>query len=120
MLHRQPADDADPVQHRHPQIEQDRVRLVLGHQLQRLLAIGGRPDHVDIGQPAEQQDQALAHAGLVISDNHAQRRTPRPAGSTRASGSTRSTRSTRARRTSRAHDATLRTPGRGSSAVTTH
>jgi len=90
---------------------------VLGHQLQRLLAVGGRPYHVDIGQPAEQQDQALAHAGLVISDNHAQRRTPRPTGITRA---TASTRSTRARRTSRAHDATLRTPGRGSSAVTTH
>ena len=56
------------------QVKQDRVWLVLGYQPQCLLAVRGRADHVNARQPAEQQDQALAHAGLIVRDNDAQRR----------------------------------------------
>jgi hypothetical protein len=80
------------------QVEQDRVGLVLGHEPQRLLPVGGGTDHLDVVVPAEQQDQALAHARLVIGDDDAQR-----------SGG----RGTR-------HDAMLSGLWRGSSAVTTH
>src|SRR5262252_4302238 len=74
MLGGQPADGADAVQDRHVQVEQDRVGLMLGHKFKGLLPIRGGADHLDAGQPAEQQHQALAHAGLVISDDDAQRR----------------------------------------------
>jgi RNA polymerase sigma factor (sigma-70 family) len=57
----------------HVQVEQDRVGLVFGDQLQRLLPVRGGTDHVDVGQAAEQQDEALAHAALVIGDDDAQR-----------------------------------------------
>jgi len=50
------------------QVEQDRVGLLLGHQGQRLLAVRGGADHVDAGQSAEQEHQALADAGLVVGD----------------------------------------------------
>ena len=73
MLGDEPAGGADAVEHRHVQVEQDRVGLVLGHQLQRLFAVRGRADHVDAGQAAEQQDKALADAGLVVGDDEAQR-----------------------------------------------
>ena len=73
MLGREPASGADAVKHGHVQVEQDRVGLVLGHQFKRLLAVGGGADHVNARQPAEQQDQTLADAGLVIGDDDAQR-----------------------------------------------
>ena len=56
------------------QVEQDRVGPVLGYEPERLLAVRGRADHVDAREPAEEQDQALAHAGLIVRDNDAQRR----------------------------------------------
>jgi len=68
MLGDEAAGGADAVEHGHVQVEQDRVGLVLGHQGQGLLAVGGGADHVDAGQPAQQQDQALADAGLVVGD----------------------------------------------------
>ena len=77
VLGGQPADGADAVQDGHVQVEQDRVGLVLGHEVQRLLPVRGGADHLDVGQPVEQQDQALAHAGLVIGDDDAQRRPSR-------------------------------------------
>ena len=55
------------------QIEQDRVGLLLGHQGQRLFAVRGGADHLDAGQAAEQQDQSLADAGLVVGDDDPQR-----------------------------------------------
>ena len=55
------------------QVEQDRVGLVLGHQFQRLFAVRGGANHVDAGQTAEQQDQALPDAGLVVGDDDPQR-----------------------------------------------
>src|ERR1700733_9236553 len=73
MLGGEPAGCADAVKHGHVQVEQDRVGPVLGHQLQRLLAVRGGADHVDAGQAAEQQDQALADAGLGVGDDEAQR-----------------------------------------------
>ncbi len=73
VLGDQAAGGADAVQHRHVQVEQDRVRAVLGHLGDGLLAVGGRPDHLDAGQAAQQQDQALAHAGLVVGDDQAER-----------------------------------------------
>jgi len=76
MLGRQPAGSGDAVKHRHVQVEEDGVGLVLGHKLKRLLPVRGGADHVDAGQPAEQQDEALADAGLVVGDHHAQRRRP--------------------------------------------
>ena len=55
------------------QIEQDRIGLVFSHQFQRLFAVRGGAHHVDAGQAAEQQDQALADAGLVVGDDDPQR-----------------------------------------------
>ena len=78
------AGGADAVKHGHVQVEQDRVGLVLGHQVERLLAVGGGADHVDAGQPAEQQDQTLADAGLVVGDDDAQRPGRRSSGGHRA------------------------------------
>ncbi len=48
------------------------LELLLGHQGQRLGAVRGGADHVDAGQSAKQQDQALADAGLVVGDDDAQ------------------------------------------------
>src|SRR6202046_1658967 len=69
MLGDEAAGGADAVEHRHVQVEQDRVGLVLGHQGQGLLAVGGGADHVDAGQPAQQQDPALTNAGLGGGDD---------------------------------------------------
>ena len=55
------------------QVEQDRVGMVLGHKRDCLLPVRGGADHLDAGQPAEQQHQALTHAGLVVGDDDAQR-----------------------------------------------
>ena len=73
MLGDQAAGGADAVQYGHVQVEQDGVGVMRGHLGQRLLTVGGRPDHLDAGQAAQQQDQALAHAGLVVGDDHAER-----------------------------------------------
>ena len=63
------------------QVEEDRIGLVFGHQVKRLLPVRGGADHVDAGEPAEQQDEAFADTGLVVGDDHAQRRGPgEPAG----------------------------------------
>jgi hypothetical protein len=54
VLGGQPPGGRDAVEDRHPQVEQDRVRPVRGDLLHRLLAVGGRADHLDVGQPTEQ------------------------------------------------------------------
>jgi hypothetical protein len=76
VLGREPAGGADAVQDGHVQVKQDRVGPVLGHKLQRMLPIRRGADHVDTREPAEQQDEAFADAGLVVSDDDAQRRGP--------------------------------------------
>ena len=62
------------------QVEQDRVGVVLGHEVQGLLPVRGGADHLDVGYRVEQQDEALAHAGLIIGDDEAQRRPRRRGG----------------------------------------
>ena len=56
------------------QVEEDRVGLVPGDELDRLLPVRGGRHDLDARQPAEQQDQALADAGLVVGHDDAQRR----------------------------------------------
>src|SRR5262249_51188757 len=72
LLGHEPPGCADAVEHGHVQVKQDRVGLVLGYQVQRLLAVRSGADHVNAGQPAEQQYQALADAGLIVGDDDAQ------------------------------------------------
>ena len=98
VLGGQPADGADAVQDGHVQVEQDRVGVVLGHEVQGLLPVRGGADHLDVGYRVEQQDEALAHAGLIIGDDEAQR-CPRRRGG---------------------HEAMVSGWRRGSSAVTIH
>jgi hypothetical protein len=44
---------------------------VLGHEVDGLPAVGGGGDDLDAGQEPEEQDEALADTGLVVSDWHA-------------------------------------------------
>jgi hypothetical protein len=100
VLGGQPTGSTDAVQDGHVQVEQDRIGFMLSHEFQRLLPVPGGADHLDVAQPAEQQDEALTHAGLVISDDDAQRH----ASQMRGAG----------------HDAMFSGCWRGSSAVTIH
>ena len=116
MLGDEAAGGADAVEHGHVQVEQDRVGLVLGHQRQGLLAVGGGADHVDAGQPAEQQDQALADAGLVVGDDDAQR----TVGGHRAAGRRAAGHRAAAPGGAGGDPAFMSTDASGSSAVTAH
>ena len=46
---------------------------MFSHLVQRLLPVRGGANHVDAGEPAEQQDEAFADAGLVVGHDDAQR-----------------------------------------------
>jgi hypothetical protein len=59
VLGGQPAGGADAVQDGHVQVEQDRIGLMLGHELQRLLPVRGGANHLDVGEATEQQHKAL-------------------------------------------------------------
>jgi len=59
---------ADPVQHRHPEIHQDHVRLLVLGEVHRLLPVGGRPDHLDVRGGREELLQPLPDDGVVVHD----------------------------------------------------
>jgi hypothetical protein len=67
----QAAGGLHPVYPGHPQVHQDHVRPELGGEGQRLLAVRGGADHLDVGQQAEQHGQAFADDALVIGGQHA-------------------------------------------------
>ena len=69
MLTGKPARGLDAVEHRHVQVEQDRVGTGLADDLQGLLAVGGRTDHLYVGQQVEQHDESFPHARLVVGDD---------------------------------------------------
>jgi hypothetical protein len=54
VLGGQPAGRADAVEDGHVQVEQDRVGIVRGHQVQGLLPVRGGACHLDAGQATEQ------------------------------------------------------------------
>ena len=72
MLASQSLGRADAVEHRHVQVEQDRVGLVLGDGGERLLAVGDGGDDLEIGDHIEHHLQPLADDRLVVGDHDPQ------------------------------------------------
>ena len=62
----EPLDRLDAVHARHPQVHQHDVRVVLGGERQRLLAVGGGADELDAVEQAEQRAQAFTDDALVV------------------------------------------------------
>jgi hypothetical protein len=72
MLARQPLGRADAVEHRHVQVEEDRVGLVLGDRGERLLTVGDRGDDLEVGHHVEHHLQPLADDRLIVCDHDSQ------------------------------------------------
>ena len=64
----QPPDRLDAVHPRHPQVHQHDIRVVLGGERERLLAVGRGGHQLDPVEQPEQRAQALAHDALVIGE----------------------------------------------------
>src|SRR5207244_8840074 len=63
--------DADAVETRHAEVEQDDVGLLALDDLQRLHTVDGLASDDDVGREAEEAAQALADDGLVFDDANA-------------------------------------------------
>ena len=58
----------DPVELRHPDVHQDHVRLELGRQAHRLVAVLGLADDLEIVASLDDQPEAAADERLVVGD----------------------------------------------------
>ena len=74
VLGADPGGRGDPVDDGHGKVHQHHVGVQLGGQGDGLFAVGGGADDLDAGGQAEQGDQAFPDRGLVVGDQHPQRR----------------------------------------------
>jgi hypothetical protein len=63
-----PARRLDAVDARHLEVHEHDVRLAVEGQVDRLLAVGGHADHLDVGHAGEQAVQARAYEVVVVDD----------------------------------------------------
>jgi hypothetical protein len=59
----------DTVELRHVKVDQCRIGMVLGDEVEGLEAIGGGSDNADIGEQVEHNGQYIAHRGLIVGDD---------------------------------------------------
>ena len=61
----------DAVHHRHLDVDQDDVRVQLAHRLDRLAAVAGLADHLEVVLGLEHQLEAAAKQHLIVGEEHA-------------------------------------------------
>ncbi len=71
----------ESVEAGHPDVEQADIRSQLVRQPDRLVAVGGLPDDLDVGLRVEDQAQTGADDRLVVGDEHSDHRAPPTSGS---------------------------------------
>jgi arginase len=71
MVATQPSGGADAVEHRHVQVEHDRVRVEIVGELDRLEAVERAPDHGQLGLFVDQRLQGLEEGAVVVCDQDA-------------------------------------------------
>src|SRR5690606_16011179 len=64
------AQRAEPVEHRHLQIEQQHVRIQLADQLDGPRAVARLAHHCDVVLQVEERAQPLTHHRMVVGDQH--------------------------------------------------
>ena len=60
----------DAVDHRHADVHQHDVGPLAQHDLDRLGAVAGLADDVDVGRRAQQHAEPAAHQRLIVGDDH--------------------------------------------------
>jgi hypothetical protein len=68
MYGRNPSGRGDAVHPRHRQVHQDDVRRVFGHQRERLEAVAGLPDDVEVRLRLELAHDATPHHRMAVDD----------------------------------------------------
>ncbi len=69
----QPGDRLHPAHRRHPQVHQDHVDVDLLRDRDRLGAVAGLADHLELGVTAEQAAQPVPHDRVVVDDEQPDR-----------------------------------------------
>ena len=66
----QGAQNLEAIALRHKQIQQQHLWMMVLHQAQRLFAIGGRADHIEVGLGLQQGGQRLAQDRMIVGNDY--------------------------------------------------